>query len=223
MRSPRSMVKAAAFLLLGSAALLCPRRAPACGNAVNMEVERVSIVLTADKMLRDGKPKATAELLMQQYPSLKTSEPKEKLVLRARRIVALAVVRTDGLLPVPAFAASTSDDRRKNLEWAIEAMRKSAADTPDNPVVQAALAEALATLPEHQQEAFDILDRLARRDVLPSAHGYHTLGHLRHLVGDTEGERSALEKSAKLTKAPPPPEGFPMPRPSPHARFFGRM
>lgn len=210
-RSPRLLLKAAGVALLCGAALLAPRRAPACGNAVSFEEERVNLVLAADRSLREGRPKASAELLLRQYPSLEAVQPKEKLVQRARRIVALAVVRTDGLLPVPAFAATTNEERRANLEWAVQVMRKAHADDPKNPIVQAALAEALATLPEHLQEAFDILDRLARRDVLPSARGYHALAHLRQLVGDTEGARAALEKEAQLVKSPPPPESFPKP------------
>lgn len=218
---PRTL-KAAGLLLLCGAALLPPARARACGNAVSFEEERVNIVLAADKWLREGRPKATAELLLQHYPSIKTLQTKEKLVLRARRIVALSIVRTDGLLPIPAFAASTNDDRRKNLEWAIQALRDSNADAPDTPVILAALGEALATLPEHLQEAYDILARLAARDVLPSAHGYRTLAYLRKLAGDPEGEQAALARADILVKSPPPAESFPKPRRNAYTRFRGR-
>jgi predicted Zn-dependent protease len=222
-RSPRSVVKATGLVLLCGALLLGARRAPACGNAVSIEEERVDKVMAAEKWLRTGRAKESAQLLIQHFPTLKTIEPKDKLILRARRILALAVVRTDGLLPVPAFAATTSEDRRKNLEWAVQAMRESDADAPGLPIVRANLAEALATLPEHQQEAFDILDGLARRDVLPTTQGYHTLAHLRALVGDDEGARAALQKHASLAKAPPPFESFPQPARHTYRPFAGPM
>ncbi len=218
-RSLPRFMKVTGLAFACSAALLVPGRSHACGNAVSLEDERVSTVIAADKWLREGRLKASAELMLQHYPTMLEIATKDKVILRARRIVAVSVVRTEGLLPIPAFQAKTNDDRRKNLEWAVKVLRESDAAAPGTPVIQASLAEALATLPEHQPEAFGILERLAKGDVLPSAHGYRALARLRRIVGDEDGRKVALEKAAVLVASPPPPEAPPAPPPGSLRQF----
>jgi hypothetical protein len=188
---------------------LSPRPAAACGNVIHQEDIIAAAVLRADNRLRDGNAKEAAEYVLHKFPDLKSTRRGRPLVARAQRILALAVVRTDGLLPVEAFAASTSEERRRNLEWAVSVLREVNEVTPNNPVLETALAEALSRLPEHQAEAFGLLGGLAEKNVLPTAQGYRALAALRRLLGDTEGEDAALKKAALLSKSPPPPEPIP--------------
>jgi hypothetical protein len=62
------------------------------------------------------------------------------------------------------------------------------------------LGEALALVPEHQDEARRILEHLAASDLLTSAHAYAALAKLRAAAGDDEGRDRAFTRCRELTK-----------------------
>jgi len=184
-----------------------PTEAVACGESIAFEVDPNVILLSqAESSLNKGKPRSAALDAVKVFPKLKTLAPgASPLLPRAQRIVAMAIVRTDGLLTAgKEFQASTSDERRANLEWAVSTLRRLNATKVNNPAVQTDLAEALAKLPESQGEALATLDKLARKDLVTSAYGYATLAKLRKAAGDDEGHDAAMKKYEALAKKSQP-------------------
>lgn len=213
-------------VLLGLAAIpagvaLPARSAFACKNSIAAVEERmVQLLSEADTDLREGRHGAAMQLMLQHHPDLKTATDPDRFTSRARRIFAAGLVRVDGLASLRGFDASTSAERRANLEWAVATLRSIDERQQNNPAIQAELAEALSTLPEHQQEALAMLEDLARRDLVPNPWAYRALARLRRLTGDEAGERAALEKADALRGSLPPPE--PLPAASKERRVHGR-
>lgn len=203
------MVLLFSLAVIPAGVALPARPAAACKNAVAATDSMVQVLSQADEHLREGRPGAALQLTMQHYPDLKTALDGDRFMSRARRIFAAALVRMDGLAAVRGFDASTSDERRANLEWAVATLRSVDKRQKNNPAVLAELAEALSTLPEHQQEALDLLDGLARRDLVPNPYAYRALARLRRLAGDEAGARTALEKADLLRASPRSPDPLP--------------
>jgi TPR repeat protein len=177
--------------------------AVACGESIAFEVDPNVLMLSqAEGNLNAGKPLAAALDALKVFPKIKDAKPGSSALLpRAQRIVAMSIVRTDGLLNAgKQFTASTSDERRANLEWAVATLRRLSAAKKNNPAAQTDLGEALATLPETQSEALASLDKLARKDLVTSANGYATLAKLRKASGDDLGHDAAMKKYEALAK-----------------------
>jgi hypothetical protein len=180
-----------------------PTEARACGESIAFEVDpNVLLLSQAETNLSNGKTRAAALDALKVFPKIKSAKPGSSLLLpRAQRIVAMAIVRTDGLLSAgKEFQASTSDERRANLEWAQSTLRRLSAAKKNNPSTETDLGEALAKLPETQSEALATLDKLARKDLVTSAPGYSTLASLRQAAGDDEGRDAAMKKFEALNK-----------------------
>jgi hypothetical protein len=196
-----------------------PTEAVACGESIAFEVDpNVLLLSSAETSLSSGKPRAAALDALKVFPKIKSAAPGSSALLpRAQRIVAMAIVRTDGLLSAgKEFQASTADERRANLEWAQSTLRRLSAAKKNNPSVETDLGEALARLPETQGEALATLDKLARKDLVTSAYGYAALAGLRQAAGDDAGSDAALKKYEALAKKnkPATPAAADKPRPS---------
>lgn len=182
-----------------SGVALPARSAFACKNSIAAAEDRmVQLLSEADAHLREGRHGAAIQLTLQHYPDLKSARDPDRFTSRAQRIFAAALVRVEGLTSVRGFDASTSDERRANLEWAVATLRSIDERQKNNPAIVAELAEALSTLPEHQQEALATLEDLARRDLVPNPYAYRALARLRRLTGDEAGKRAALDKAAAI-------------------------
>jgi len=190
--------------LLTAGVALPPRSALACRNSMAMEEENVATLVQSEDDLAHGKPGAAVQRTLQSFPDLKTVKGGDRLMTRAQRVMATAIVRMDGLLAVRGFDASTCAERRANLEWAVATLRYVDSQDKNRPIIQAELAEALSMLPEHQEEAAHILEDLARREVMPSPYGFRALARLRRWAGDGVGERAALDEARRLQRPPPP-------------------
>lgn len=199
---PSAALLGAALVVAGVAGPARP--ASACMNAVAALNENVLTLVQAEDDLAHGKPGAAIQRTLQEFPDLKSAKDGDRLMTRAKRIAATAVVRMQGLLAVRGFEASTAAERRANLEWAVATLRVVDRKDKGRPVLQAELAEALSALPEHQQEALDILERLAALEVMPSPYAYRALARLRALAGDAAGQRAALIGAQRLSRPPPP-------------------
>ncbi len=196
-----------------------PKEAVACGESIAFEVDpNVLLLSQAETNLTNGKPRVAALDALKVFPKIKNVKPGASYLLpRAQRIVAMAIVRTDGLLTAgKEFTASTADERRANLEWAVATLRRLSVEKKANPAAETDLAEGLARLPETQSEALAKLDKLARKDLVTSAHGYATLAKLRKAAGDADGSEAAMKKYEAMAKKnrPTTPADKPAARPS---------
>lgn len=179
------------------------KEAAACGESIAFEVDpNVLLLSQAEGALNNGQPRAAALAAIKVFPTIKDLKAgAAPLLPRAQRIVAMAIVRTDGLLSAGnVFHASTNDERRANLEWAVATLRRLDAAKKNNPAAETDLAEGLARLPETQSEALATLDKLARKDLVTSAHGYSALARLRKAAGDDAGHEAAMKKYEALAR-----------------------
>ena len=206
----RSVLRLASALCLvvpcGIAA--APAVAAACGESISFEVDpKVMLLSQAETSLGAGKARAAAVSVLNAFPKLRTATGGDPMLARAQRIAALAVVRTEGLLAVgEAFQASTAEQRRANLEWATATLRRLNEEKKNTPALQTELGEALSKLPETQGEALALLDKLAKKDLITSAHGWATLAKLCRSSGDQEGHEAAMKRYEALAK---PAKGAP--------------
>ncbi len=206
-----SMVVAAACLAaIGASAA----PASACGGEWAPEVEidyRVRGVARAEEMFNQGKTLAAAASVIRMMPHIATLNPnRSKLVERAQHILAVAIARGDGALPIAKevpdyalgkWAGKTSEERQLNLAFSIKALRQVSEIKKDDPSVRTDLAEALAKVAGSRDEARTILEDLAKKDLVATPEGYATLAELRSQVGDAEGQKLALERCAAMAKS----------------------
>jgi hypothetical protein len=154
-------------------------------------------MLRAEEALRGGQYAVASTELDSLRPRLIEARP----LLRARfeRVAALLSVRTGGQWPSQrAETQNVGATRTRVLEAAVNKLRQRVADLPADPTRLTDLAEALAALPKHHQEAKLILERLAARDLVTSAHGYAALSRLRRQLNQENGANQALAACRKL-------------------------
>lgn len=151
----------------------------------------------AEAALREGKLLVAASELDAVSARILKAQP--RLRDRYERVAALVTVRSAGQWPVQkATAENSAGARARLLEAAANQLRKRLASSPKDPVRLSALGEALAALPKHHKEARNILESLAARDLLTTAHGYAALSRLRSLAKDEAGAARALNACRKL-------------------------
>ena len=197
--TPRSSVLFAFVALVSAGAAVPSRSASACINSVERTTDQdVMLLVDVEDDLAHGKPGAAVQKTLVRFTQAKKELSDDRLERRAQQVIAVAVVRMEGLLAVRGFEASTSAERRMNLEWAVATLRGASEKEPTSPILRSQLAEALSTLPEHQAEARAILEDLAQRDVVPTPYAYKALARLRHWSGDDAGERVALNSADRL-------------------------
>lgn len=207
----KNVIAAALAAFAFTAAHAAP--AAACGGEWYpvFEVDpRIKGVDRAEDNLDEGKLLSAAGSIVRMIPHIKTLKPtKTKLIQRAHRVLAVAVARYDGALPigkeVPEFVqgtwlGKTDADRAANLAWASETLRQVAKARNDDPAARTELAEALARVEATRGEARGILEDLAGKDLITSADGYAALAMLRDGAGDAAGKQAALERCRSMAK-----------------------
>lgn len=188
-----------------------PVPALACGGEwfPVMQVDpRLKGVDKAEDAFEEGRILAAAGSVVRMIPHIKTLKAtRTKLIQRADRVLALALVRYDGALPVdrevPSYAQGTwvgrtEADRAANLEWAAKTLREIDQVKKGDPASRTDLAEALARLDASRDEARSILEELAKKDLITSPEGYAALAALRQRAGDDAGRRAALERCRSM-------------------------
>jgi len=188
-----------------------PAPALACGGEwfPAMQVDpRIKGVDKAEDALDEGRILAAAGSVVRMIPHIKTLKvTRTKLVQRADRVLALAVVRYGGALPVerevPSYAQGTwigrtEAERTANLEWAATTLREIDQAKKSEPASRTELAEALARIDSSRDEARTILEDLAKKDLVTSPEGYAALATLRQRDGDDAGQRAALERCRSM-------------------------
>jgi hypothetical protein len=187
--------------------------ARACGGEWYPEVTvdpRIHGVAQAEKALQSGKHLAAAASVLRMMPHIKTLKSKpHSLVGRAERVLAVALSRADGALAVQsevprevlgAWAGAKDGEATSNVAWSVEVLKRQSGSHADDVVLKTDLAEAMARVPEHRQEARTILEDLAERDLIASPEGYAALAMLRSQSGDAEGQKLALKRCEAMAK-----------------------
>jgi hypothetical protein len=124
---------------------------------------------------------------------------RDGLKSRHARVSALVSVRTRGRWPFWVAGSSNNDaERHLVLFGAIQSLRSRLAENPDDPIRMTDLGEALAASYGHESEARRLLEGLADKDLVTSAHGYAALSRLRKRVGNAKGAAEALERCRRL-------------------------
>lgn len=177
--------------------------AAACENEIRRSADELRpLVARAEKALNEGKPALAAVGVLQVFPNLRSGRVGVgPLQDKAIRIMALAIARTNGAVNAgKGFVGNNDLNKQKNMNWAVEVMRKLSASRKKAPAIQTDLAEVLAKNPSHKDEALKILNELASKDLVTSAHGYRTLAVLREAAGDTAGRDTALVRCKAMAK-----------------------
>lgn len=200
-------------LLLPAGVVAHARPAAACINAVTYDtVPAIQQITLAEQALGAGKPSKAVAGLLPIFPTLRVDHRLmergpglglDAVATRAQRVVAVALVRTEGLLAIgDSFPSSTAAERRANLEWAVGILR-AFARVKSTPASQTDLGEALTKLPETREEALSILDGLDRKDLMTSPEGYAALAELRLAAGDRAGHDAARKRFEAMTPRAP--------------------
>lgn len=216
-----------ALSLVPVALAAMPTPADACGGAIFQErfiapkPTPPQLVAKGEKQLDEGAGQLALRQAKEAYSDLAKATPgKDPIKNRALRLAALATVRSGGELSVaPAKTTSTKDAwgdtvtralpveqtddaKKQRLEWAIGTLRALNSNTPDSPSVEADLGEALASVPGHENEAFDRLSKLADKDLLGSPTAYAVLAKLRAQQGLTKKSVEAVQRCREMTRTP---------------------
>jgi hypothetical protein len=198
----KKVVVALAAVVAVSGAVLAPP-AEACGPIVRREVDpRAMGLAKAERALEQGQFAAAALNVTQAFPGIRSAQPgTDPLTSRALRVMALAVVRADGAITLGTdWRGATGAQRTQNIDWSAHTLRTIVAARPADPSAQGDLGEALAKIPKSHAEALSILNGLAQKDLLGSAHAYAALARLRAAAGDKPGRDAAVAKCQAMTQ-----------------------
>lgn len=198
--------------LLGLSAV--SREAEACGGEWYPEVTvdpRIHGVAQAEKSLASGNRLAAAASVIRMMPHIRSLKAKPgSLVGRAERVLAVALSRSNGALPVASEVPSevlsgwqgTADGESKaNLAWSVQVLKRQSDAKQDDVGLRTDLAEAMSRVPERRAEARAILEDLAQRDLIASPEGYAALASLRSQSGDANGQKLALKRCEAMAKS----------------------
>jgi hypothetical protein len=169
-----------------------PAPSEACVNEVELSTDqRAELLARAESDLARGRLASALENATEAGRELRGQDDDEAgLVSRAERVRAIAVVRLDGPVDATHTRVRRSIDqetRRQNLAWAARVLG------PRNelPADRARYAEALSRIDARAEEAVQILEDLAARDLMPDAWAYRALAEARTRTGDPDGARAA--------------------------------
>jgi hypothetical protein len=187
--------------------------AKACGGEWYPEVmvdPRIHGVAQAEKALQSGNRLAAAASVIRMIPHIKSLKAKPgSLVGRAERVLAVALSRSQGALPVASevplevlgsWQGAKEGETAANLAWSVQVLQRQVEAKADDVALKTDLAEAMARMPEHRSEARTILEDLAKRDLIASPEGYAALASLRSESGDASGQKLALQRCEAMAK-----------------------
>ena len=190
------------------------RDARACGGEWYPEVmvdPRIHGVAQAEKQLANGNRLAAAASVIRMMPHIKSLKSKPgSLVGRAERVLAVALSRSQGALPVSGevpldvlgtWQGAKASESAANMAWSVAVLKRQSASKADDVSLKTDLAEAMARVPEQRAEARSILEDLAKRDLIASPEGYAALAALRSQSGDTDGQKLALKRCEAMAKS----------------------
>jgi len=172
---------------------------------------RIHGVAQAEKQLANGNRLAAAASVIRMIPHIKSLKSKPgSLVGRAERVLAVALSRSQGALPVASevpldvlgsWRGSKDGESAANMAWSVAVLKRQSENKSDDVSLKTDLAEAMARVPEQRTQARAILEDLATRDLIASPEGYAALASLRRQSGDTDGQKLALKRCEAMAKS----------------------
>jgi hypothetical protein len=185
------------------AAGLClaePEPVQACGMVFQRQDVSALLVATADKSLQAGDHATVVSALEDAVPLRLSGADADGTDARALRLMATAVVRSDG-------EVFTSDNgyytRRQRLLWAVgmlESLEQPLQGQGEDPRLRTARAVGLSRLEGRLEDARRMLKDLAQRDLITSPSGWAALARLRDKAGDELGRNGALARCALMSE-----------------------
>ncbi|MSP25301.1 MAG: hypothetical protein EXR75_09090 [Myxococcales bacterium] len=173
---------------------------------------RVAGIDRAEKSLAAGKHHDAAASVIRMIPHVKNykSAQADVIINRSMLVLAVAITRTAGDLTalsqeLPAelhasFLGGEESARTANIEWAVVAFTALREKSKDDAMLASGLGEAMALLPDKKDGAKELLEDLAKRDVLTTAEGYRALAVLRARANDEAGRAEALARCKNMAK-----------------------
>lgn len=203
MRTPLAL----SALTLLAALTGAPRPADACGNEVERVVDVTNqSVRRAESLLAGGKHQRAAKEILATFPEALRADrrhARQNLFDRGQRVLALAVVRSDGAIKLGRdLPGKTEAEREINLAWAAGTLRLHAARGDGSVLLASELAEALARRPAERHEAHALLRELADGDVMPTVTGWVVLAKLEKARGDAGAAARAIARCKELAREP---------------------
>jgi hypothetical protein len=208
----RRFIVSTLALVTASFVSMVGRDAVACGGEWYPVIRidpRIHGVARAEKALSEGRTAAAGASVVRMIPHIRSLDgTRSALIARAERVLALAIARNAGALPaereIPRAVRSTwlgkdAAERASNLSWAVGVLARQSGQNKDDPALLTDLGEAMAALDGQRDRARDILERLARSDLVSTPEGYRALAELRRRAGDAHGETAALERCRALS------------------------
>lgn len=208
----RRFVVSILALSAASFALSVGSHAVACGGEWYPVIRvdpRIHGVARAEKALNEGRTATAGASVVRMIPHIRSLDgTKTPLIARAERVLALAIVRNEGGLPseheIPREVQATwlgknAEERAANLSWAVSVLERQSDKKQDDPALLTDLGEAMAEVDGQRDAAREILEKLAKRDLVATPEGYRSLAELRRRAGDAQGETAALERCKALS------------------------
>lgn len=183
----------------------------ACGNVVRVsQSDEVRALVKAERQIAARQHAKAIHTLMGVYRygpmsnRMKLMSSSPKLVRRARRIAALAAVRTRGTRSLQFWnqTVSAAPQIKRQLEWARAQLKAALKRAKDDPQRKSQLAEAQALLGE-RAAARQTLEALATADLLIDAEAWALLAELRAEAGDAPGAQTARGRCAAVAPDAP--------------------
>jgi hypothetical protein len=212
-----------AALAIAAACAAYAEDTDACGGGWEMDpaVElhyRELGVASAEKQLQEGRYDDAAATVLRVIPHVANYDapPGDAVIGRAMRVLAVSTARQHGELDIAkqvpdylhaSWLGEKKEDQTKNLEYSVRILRAIHKNKKDDAVAQSELGEALAKMDSTREEGRKMLEKLAKKDLLPSPEAYKALAELRAAKGDASGQKVALQrcramaKDAKICKA----------------------
>lgn len=182
------------------AVLAAPSRpADACGNGVERVVDLTNqSIRQAETLLAEGQFQKAANEVLETFPQalrVDHRDRKQNLFERGQRVLAVAVVRSQGALKLgKTLPGKTAAERETSLAWATAVLRLHQAQGLGGLALTAELAEGLALRPAETSDAHALLKKLADDDLMPTPRAWAILGSLEKARGDAAAADKAIQR-----------------------------
>lgn len=199
LRSPFALAALAVLAVFAAPS----RPADACGNGVERVVDLTNqSIRKAETLLAEGNYQDAANEVLATFPKalrLDQRDRKQSLFDRGQRVLAVAVVRSQGTLKLgKTLPGKTAAERETSLSWATTVLRVHQAQGLGGLALTAELAEGLALRPAETTDAYDLLKKLADDDLMPTPRAWAILGTLEKARGDAEAAGRSIQRCKEI-------------------------